>query len=134
LQSNLNAAALALRPFTVVRVRGMLGVESDQIAANEQPFGAWGLAVVSDQASASLPNIPTPITDENSDLWFAYQFFATSWKFNTSGAAIMATWEFDSKAMRKVDDGQNIVSVFENASALHGLNYIIKYRLLVKLH
>ncbi len=67
LVSSLNAAALALRPFTIVRTRGLLIVQSDQVAATEQPFGALGLSVVTDQASAiGISAVPTPITDAGS--------------------------------------------------------------------
>ena len=33
--STLNAAALALRPFTVIRTRGYIALLSDQLSANE---------------------------------------------------------------------------------------------------
>ncbi len=73
LQSSLNPAALALRPFTIIRTVGMFSMVSDQVAAQEDPFGAYGLAVVSDQARvAGVASVPSPITDQNSDLWFMY--------------------------------------------------------------
>ena len=43
-----NAAALSLRPFTVVRTRFELMLESDQSAAAERFGASWGIAVVSD--------------------------------------------------------------------------------------
>ncbi len=49
---SLNAAALALRPFTIVRSRFMAAIRSDHAAAIEHQLGAVGLAVVSDQAVA----------------------------------------------------------------------------------
>ncbi len=135
LQASLNAAALAIRPFTIVRTRGLILVESDQIAANEQPFGAYGLAVVSDQAVAvGLTAVPTPYTDQFSDLWFMHQFWAAPWKFNTSGAASQTILQFDSKAMRKVEDGQDVVAVFENGNTSFGCRYIAIWRMLVKTH
>jgi len=63
-----------------------------------------------------------------------YQFMIWQWRFNTSGAAAPGVWGFDSRAMRKVEDGQDIVSVAENASGSAGLTYVAKYRMLVKLH
>ncbi len=45
---SLTAAELALRPFTVVRVRGKFAIRSDQLAATEDYSGALGYAVVSD--------------------------------------------------------------------------------------
>ncbi len=133
-QSTSNAALLALRPFTVVRVRGMLSIISDQVAAAEEPFGAFGMCVVTDQASAAgLASLPSPISEEGSDVWFAYQFGAAP--INTAGVmASVATSYFDSKAMRKVEDGETIVTLFENASASAGLLYLAKFRFLLKLH
>jgi len=133
-QGLLGAGALALRPFTVVRVRGMLSLISDQVAAAEEPFGAWGLCVVTEQASAAgTASLPSPISEDFSDVWFAYQFGAAP--INSAGVmASVATSYFDSRAMRKVEEGQDIVSLFENAHATHGLKYVVKYRMLVKLH
>jgi len=137
LQSSASAALLAMRPFTVVRTRGLVYVRSDQTANTETPFGAFGLAVVSEQASAiGVTAVPTPITDESSDLWFLYQFVATGLQVSSAvgipGPANV--YEFDSKAMRKVEDGQDVISVFENGSSADGLSYIAKFRFLIKLH
>ncbi len=33
---------------TIVRTRGLFSVRSDQIAATEQPFGAFGIVIVSE--------------------------------------------------------------------------------------
>ena len=108
-------------------------VESDQIASNEQPFGAFGLCVVTQQATAiGVTAVPSPYTDQDSDVWFVHQFWAAAWKFNTSGAASPTVYQFDSKAMRKVEDGQDLISVFENGNTSHGSRYIAIWRLLVK--
>ena len=70
---SLNAAALALRPFTIVRTRFLVSVVTDQVAADELVLGALGMAVVSDQAVAiGVTAVPTPITDMGSDLWFVH--------------------------------------------------------------
>ncbi len=69
----LNATALALRPFTVVRVRGLWHVSSDQEVADEVQHIAMGFAVVSDQAiAAGVASVPTPFAEAASDLWFSY--------------------------------------------------------------
>ncbi len=120
-------------PSTVVRVRGELWIASDQASANEGPFGALGFAIVSDQASAiGVTAVPTPIADQSSDLFFVHQpfqgFFATgqgkTWQRHT----------FDSRAMRKVNEAETVVVVIENAEATFGLDYILIFRMLVKLH
>ena len=131
LQGSLNAAALGLRPFTVVRTVGLVAVYSDQGAAREEVHGAYGVAVVSDQASAvGVTAIPSPITDEGSDLWLMFQFVQA---LDIDGAE-GEFYKFDSKAMRKVEDGQDLVLMFENGSSTAGLKYLAKTRILIKLH
>ena len=71
LVQTLNAAALALRPFTIVRTRMNWFVHSDQTAASEGFIGNAGFCVISDQAAAvGVAAVPTPATDMGSDLWF----------------------------------------------------------------
>ncbi len=123
---------------TIVRLRGGLWVQSDQQTATETAFGALGFAVVSDQALAiGITAVPTPITDEASDLWFLWEPFAAAVRF-ASGVGFdsnpMQHTVLDSKAMRKVNDGTSVVAVVENASASAGLTYVLKFRMLVKLH
>ena len=61
-------------PGTIVRVRGVAFVRSDQTAATEDAFGAVGFAVVSEQArAAGAASLPGPITNEDSELWFLWQ-------------------------------------------------------------
>ncbi len=135
LMASLNAAALSLRPFTIVRSRGMLWMATDQVAATEDPFGALGSAIVSDQASAiGITAIPTPWTDAGSSLFFQYQMMMANLQFSTAVAYtnVGRTWEIDSKAMRKVDIGQDLVLVAENGNAAHGLRFGIAMRYLIK--
>ncbi len=68
------AGVLALRPFTVVRTRGMIGIRTDQVAATEDQAASFGYAIVSDQAVAiGVTAVPTPVTDRSSDAWFVYE-------------------------------------------------------------
>ena len=134
-----NAALLALRPFTIVRVRGELWVQSDSVATTRVPFGALGFAVVSDTAAAlGVTAVPAPIADEGSGLWFVYQYFLASRTLLTAvgfnGSEEFGRYSFDSKAMRKVDIGADIAVVMQNRAAVGGMNFVLKYRLLVKLH
>ena len=134
--ASLNAAALAVRPFTVVRTRGWIWVASDQVAAFEVPFGGAALAVVSDQASAiGVTAVPTPITDEDSDLFFMYQHFIASGAGQAASQSNGSRlFEFDSKAQRKVNADQDIVQVIENSNTDDGLVFVMKLRMLVKLY
>ncbi len=136
LLTTLGATLLPLRPFTVVRVRGMLQVNSDQVASTERQLGAYGMAVVSDQAVAiGITAVPTPMTDIDSDLWFLHQLFASfQTVFSAIGAVEYTGVPFDSKAMRKVEDGQDLISVVELDTNSDGATFSAVFRMLLKLH
>ncbi len=138
LANSLNAAALALRPFTIVRVRGMIYVRSDQTAANQTYGVSLGYAVVSAQAEAiGITALPTPLTDHGSDLFFVYEQLFGGMQIGSGAGTgvpvhIGAFKDFDSRAMRKVNDDQDLVVVQENEIA--GLVVTHSARLLIKLH
>ncbi len=136
---SLTTVELALRPFTIMRTRGVLWVDTDQAAATEDQDVAIGLAVVSDQAATiGVTAVPTPYTDMESDLFFVYDQhfghfdFADATGFNSHGNELMT--RFDSKAMRKVEDGQDVVSVIETSSISDGAIVRVGFRMLIKLH
>ena len=134
----LNATALALRPFTVVRTRLDWVIRSDQTGALESYQVALGAAVVSDQSVAiGVTAVPTPFTDLASDLWFVHEIvFGTFLFVSGAGFAQPASSErtIDSRAMRKVEDGQDIVFVLENSGISDGSFNKMAGRMLVKLH
>ena len=114
----LNAAALALRPFTVVRSHFMISVRSDQAAAAEVQRCAMGLAVVSDQAVAvGATAVPAPITESPSHLWFLHTLLFAASSSVVDLARPEGLFSIDSKAMRKVEVGSDIVLVLENGAA-----------------
>ena len=125
-----------LLPGTIVRTRGVLYTKSDSVAAVEEPFGALSFSIVGDAARiAGIASLNTPIEEEAAEQYFVYeQWFGG----NTALAAGAADgrWyvqSFDSKAMRKVEEGESIAIILENAHASHGVFYIIKYRMLMKV-
>ncbi len=133
----LSAADLALRPFTIVRTRGVIHYRSDQVAASEAYGMNYGMAVVSDQASAiGVTAIPTPVTDMSSDLWFLMQQMTSRFEFADATGFIESgqVLTYDSKAMRKVDIGEDVVVVAETASVHLSCRFIDSFRMLVKLH
>jgi len=138
LTSSLNAAALALRPFTIVRTRLLVTIRSDQEIATEDQFAAIGAAVVSDQASAiGVTAVPTPITDLDSDLFFVHQMIANSWQFTTGvgSGQRFASYDVDSKAMRKVNGDQDVVFTMEvDTNAGSGCLVALGGRMLIKTH
>ncbi len=134
----LSSVGLALRPFTVVRSRGIIQISSDQLIATEFVDAGYGHAVVSEQASAiGVTAMPTPTTDSGSDLWLVYErmflefAFITAAGFDARGGRIL---RFDSKAMRKVQDGEQLVTVVEAGSLSNGFNVTVHFRMLLKLH
>ncbi len=93
--------------------------------------------VVSEPARiVGVTAVPAPILDEDSDLFFVYQPVVSDILVATAVGHAQAgrVFEFDSRAQRKVEDGQAIVVSLENASAAHGAQYIVKFRMLLKLH
>ena len=137
LDQSFSLATLAdLIPFTIVRTVGELWVKTDQVSTTEIPFGGLGFSVVSEQARvAGVASVPVPITQEASDLFFTYQFWLAS-LLVADATGIMdgsQRYTFDSRAQRKVTDGEAIVVTLENASSVHGVGFVLKYRLLVKL-
>ncbi len=132
-------AVLDMRPFTIVRTRGIMQVASDQVGVTESYMAHLAIAIVSDQALAvGITALPRPVSDAASDLWFVYEslagrsFFSTASGFQDSAGI----WKpFDSKAMRKVEDGQDIAVVIENeATPFFGCTLVKKGRQLLKLH
>ncbi len=133
LDQSLTAAELAKLPFTVVRVRGSVWVNSDQTAGDEQQLLGVGFGVFSDTAvAAGIASLPDPISNEADDLWFVHRFAFSS--VNVDGGALGIVTEFDSRAMRKVQEGSDIGVILANGSAAAGLQFWLKFRMLVKLH
>ena len=84
LSNVMTAAELALRPFTVVRTRGIMQLRSDQNGATEFQHAGFGACVVSDQAVAiGVTAVPTPMTDRVSDLWFMFMERMGHWEIFT---------------------------------------------------
>jgi len=137
LLGTLNAAALALRPFTIVRTRILIHFNSDQTGAAEFTQAVYSEQVVTDSASAAgIASVPTPITEANAD-FHVYQPLFQKFIF-ISGVGVQQTgheqtFMVDSKAMRKVGIDDDLVSVVELRSAT-GAEISVEGRILIKLH
>jgi len=135
--TSLSAGALALRPFTVIRTRGVWFTESDQTAAAERYAVSYGIAVVSTQASAiGVTAVPTPATDNDSDLWYMFETAVDTIEVTTDIGRFIGKQQMsiDSKAARKVEDGQDIVDVVETHAVSSGAVAVTFNRTLIKLH
>jgi len=128
-----NAAFLALRPFTIIRQYYEIQIRSDQAAAIEQQNFAYGVAVVSDQAAAiGVTAVPTPNTDSGSDLWMLHQFIFGQESNLTDRSQPARQMEVESKAMRKVEDGQTILTIGEFMTTGNGFIATVAGRMLIK--
>ena len=139
LQTTLSAGVLNLRPFTVIRTVGALSLRSDQAAVSEDFAAMYGICVVSDQAVAiGVTAVPTPSTDNESDLWYLHRYivgrfnFLSSVGFHPQEGIYM---EFESRAARKVEEGQDVIDVVESpANVTSGCTITTFNRTLIKLH
>ena len=120
-------------PFTIVRIHGRIVWGSDQEVANEQPIGAVGIAIVKEPARAiGITAIPTPIDEASDDAWLMHRFLESRVTAASTDDRILNI-EFDSKAMRRLEDGDSIVLTVENSSTV-GAFFNIQARILAMLH
>jgi len=109
---------------TIRRTRGLISVTSDQDTILEEINGAVGMVVVSDAAAAvGIAALPTPVTDASDDGWFVWiPFSQTTVGTNATAVAagladVSVRYPYDSKAMRRVEEGSTIVVIAELASS-----------------
>ena len=139
LASSGNAALLALRPFTIVRTHLEILLQSDQLAVTEAQVAAVGLMVGSDSAiAAGVASVPTPLTELESDLWYVHQTMLNSIDIagtvSIGDTAAGRRYTVDSKAMRKVNNDQDIALVVEGSGTGDGCLVTTIGRFLIKLH
>ncbi len=134
----LNTPALLLTPFTIVRTRFLWHVHTDQASADESQQIALGMAVVTEEAAAAgVASVPTPATDIFSDMWFVHELSFDRIEFASAVGFTQPTGRLtviDSKAMRKVDDGSDLVIVLQNSATSEGTVSTLGGRMLIKLH
>ena len=131
----LNATALALWPFTVVRSHFELELLSDQAAAIESQAASFGIAVVSSESSgAGVTALPTPATDMGSDLWFVHKNLYADESVLTDRTRPSTKVSIDSKAMRKVNGDQDVVVLAELNAGASGFIINITGRMLIKVN
>ncbi len=110
---------------TIRRTRGRLWIGSDQNVASEEFVGAFGMIKASDiSRAAGAASLPGPVTEKDDDGWFVWEPLAGKVVFSTAiGFAPRAfyAYDFDSKAMRRIEEGFGVAVMFENASATLGL-------------
>ena len=135
LHGSLNAAALALRPFTIVRTISDFWVASDQIVATEQPFGAIGVALADDRAIAAGAGSLPRAYGENADSSFLFHQFwaAKSFVAGTPATYSPNAWSYfhaDQRGQRKIAIGDDIGWVIHNAEGGDGCTFVWNTRML----
>ena len=136
----LSATELAKRPFTIVRTHLECRIKTDVStpAIRESQIGAIGGVIISDQAAGiGVTAVPTPVIDAASDLWWFHQWLMSELFFgNATGIDANAGTQYsiDSKAMRKINDDQDVALVAEFASASDGFVLTVGGRILIKEH
>jgi len=134
--NSLNTDEEQKRPFTIVRTYLEVLIKTDQLVAVEIQIGAIGLAVVSDQAEQTgVAAVPTPVSNADSDLWFVHQWLLNAFDFGDATGfqgSDGRLYSIDSKAMRKVNDNENVVLVGEFSSVGAGFTLMVAGRMLIK--
>jgi len=122
---------------TVRRTRGLISMGSDQAVSIEDQVGALGMVVVNDLAlAAGAASIPGPVTEAADDGWFVWVPFSQRSAIGapTAGGNInTVTWEFDSKAMRRIEEGFSVAVMVENANPVTGIFFAVSMSMLTSL-
>jgi len=119
---------------TIRRTRGLIHISSDQAAAVEDQTGAMGMVVVNDLAiAAGAASLPGPHTDSSDDGWFVWQPFMQSGIGSGASQQFGERYDFDSKAMRRIEEGFAVAVMVENSHATFGLEILIGFALLASL-
>ena len=89
---------------TLLRTRGAMLFNSDQIAAGEEVIGALGMILVSEDAfAAGIASIPSPVNDIDNDGWVLWHPVVNQFRATQSSQQVIS--HFDSKAKRIVRQG-----------------------------
>ncbi len=120
---------------TVIRTVGMLGIAFDlNFISNQVYAGAAGICMVREDARAANA-VPDPFTNASDDVWFYHQFFAGQLDDRTDVDIRMDShFVIDSKAQRKIVDGDAMMFMVEGGGETDGFDAIMQVRLLLKLH
>jgi len=106
---------------TVRRLRGLITLAATAAPAADQEFwGAVGIMKVSDRAATiGSTAIDRPFTDAGAE-WMWHSYFAFTSTFSTGAAFVPIEYHIpiDGKAMRSLDDNEQLVIVLENQSAI----------------
>ncbi len=134
-----STALLDLRPFTIIRTRGVMMVQSDQVGASESFGVVLAAAVVTDEAlAAGIASVPTGDANRDSDAFFLFEEVIGRFNFisgtGTEQRGVNQSRYFDSKAMRKIESGYDVAITVEAQSIVASGEIRKAGRMLIKLH
>ena len=135
IHSSFNPAALSILAGTVVRVRGLAQFFMTAFGVDRTIHGAYGLAVVSDEAfAAGAGSIPRPHDDDDWPGWLVHGYYSAHLQFQSATSELVFPHQYviDSKAMRKVGPNETLVWVVEDNSST-STQAVIQARVLIKL-
>jgi len=125
-------------PFTIVRVRGILSVSLLSPTGNDDAQGAYGMCIINGEAfDAGVASMISPYVESFDDRWFYHTFWSVQTELIIAGQASTEKYYdevIDSKSMRKVEHGDVIVSICENANSGNNVSVFQNDRILVKVH
>jgi len=130
-----NTATVAL-DLTILRIRFILSVESDQVAASEDQIGALGAIVITEDAfAAGATAVPGPVSDPSADFMCFFSFIqrlnvgtavGLEPQFNTS-------YNVDVKSRRIVEPDEVLAWVVESGSESEGFITSMQGRILTRI-
>ena len=122
-------------PCTVIRTVGLLVVAADlNFITNQIYSGAVGGCLIREDARAAGAS-PDAFNDAGDDVWFWHQFFAATIDDRAdSDLVISQNFMIDSKAQRKVVDGDAIMFNGQGGNEADGFDVALFLRILLKLH
>ncbi len=124
-------------PCTITRTVGLVVVSADTDFITNQIYGgAIGCCVVREEARlVGASAVPQPFTGADEEMWLYHQFFAEVFDDRSDSDLRLTThYKVDSKAQRKVSDGDAIIFTSQGAGLADGFDVNVMVRMLLKLH
>jgi hypothetical protein len=122
--------------LTILRIRGLFTVSSDQNSTTEDQVGVMGAIIVSDNAfAAGAASVPGPIADA-ADHWMLWMPFIHRYNVVTA-VGVMEGFAHqhpvDNKAQRVIEAGETLAFIVESGSESEGFITSWKGRILTRL-
>jgi len=125
---------------TIIRTRGAFGAVPATITTDVEAFGAIGVGIVSGEAfDAGIASLPSPIAEGEDSRWLYHRYWNTMARVddfsagNATNIGFGASFEIDSKAMRKIGQNDVLVEVIEAGAGLVSARVYWNERHLFKL-